>query len=68
MNMESNKFHAKTAREQISGKLDSNISVVQKYLLKGMEKWIGDCNGMTPTAFGLPYHNILLFILIFIKY
>ncbi|GBB90917.1 hypothetical protein RclHR1_01800002 [Rhizophagus clarus] len=41
---ESVKFHAKTTREQVSGKLDTNIGVVQKYLLKGMEKWIGDCN------------------------
>ncbi|CAG8473331.1 11448_t:CDS:10 [Rhizophagus irregularis] len=37
-------FHAKTAREQVSGKLDINIDIAQKYLLEGMEKLIGDCN------------------------
>ncbi|CAB4492419.1 cytochrome P450 [Rhizophagus irregularis] len=41
---ESNIFHAKTAREQVSGKLALNTNIVQKYLMKGMDKWIGDCN------------------------
>ncbi|CAG8473348.1 11449_t:CDS:2 [Rhizophagus irregularis] len=37
-------FHARTAREQVSGKLDINIGIVQKYLIKGIENSIGDCN------------------------
>ncbi|CAG8473313.1 11447_t:CDS:10 [Rhizophagus irregularis] len=41
---ESNIFHAKTTREQVSGKLALNTNIVQKYLMKGMDKWIGDCN------------------------
>ncbi|GES89111.1 cytochrome P450 [Rhizophagus clarus] len=41
---ESNTFHAKTAREQVSGKIDLNMNIIQKYLLKGIDGWIGDCN------------------------
>ena len=50
MNNDSVKFHAKTTREQVSGKLDSNIPIVQKYLVKGIDKWIGDCDGIISTA------------------
>ncbi|GBB90919.1 hypothetical protein RclHR1_01800004 [Rhizophagus clarus] len=38
------KFHAKTTREQISGKLDTNIGIIRKYLVRGIDEWIGDCN------------------------
>ncbi|GBB90920.1 hypothetical protein RclHR1_01800005 [Rhizophagus clarus] len=59
---ESNTFHAKTAREQVSGKIDLNMNIIQKYLLKGIDGWIGDCNGMTslPLKFGwnpVSYHR-----------
>lgn len=46
MTKEGNRFNAKTAREQFSAKLDTNIGTIQKYLIKGIEKWIGDCTVM----------------------
>jgi hypothetical protein len=49
MTEEGNRFNAKTAREQFSAKLDTNIGTIQKHLVKGIEKWIGDCNGMIPS-------------------
>ena len=39
------RFHAVTTREQISGKINLSTPVVQKYVLEGINKWIGDCNG-----------------------
>uniref|UniRef100_A0A1D1Y8D8 Ent-kaurene oxidase n=1 Tax=Anthurium amnicola TaxID=1678845 RepID=A0A1D1Y8D8_9ARAE len=63
------KFHAKTAREQVSGKLDVNINIVQKSLSKGIDKWIGDCNDpkivynawlMVNNIISLPISNIFV--------
>ncbi|RGB42164.1 cytochrome P450 [Rhizophagus diaphanus] len=62
-------FHVKTAREQVSGKLDINIEIAQKYLLKGIEKLIGDCNepkvfyktwNLINCIIALPIANILV--------
>ncbi|GBB90918.1 hypothetical protein RclHR1_01800003 [Rhizophagus clarus] len=69
MSNEGNKFHIKSVRKQISGKLDLNISVVQKYLSKGMEKWIGDCKhpktvydawNMINNIIAIPIANVLV--------
>ena len=38
------KFQTKTVREQVTGKLDLNNHIVRKYIEKGIDKWIGDCN------------------------
>ncbi|CAG8447622.1 12958_t:CDS:10 [Funneliformis caledonium] len=38
-------FHAKTVREQISGKLKYHIHNIQKNILYGIDKWIGESNG-----------------------
>jgi hypothetical protein len=38
-------INGKIAREEISGKFDIYTPIVQKYLLKGIDKWIGDCKG-----------------------
>jgi len=61
-----NQLNAKTAREQVSGKLDLNVGTVQKYLLKGMEELIGDCNGIisaTFVYFTAVFYHIFLYLL-----
>ncbi|CAG8452114.1 5564_t:CDS:2 [Rhizophagus irregularis] len=37
-------FHAKTTREQISGKLSLHFDKMQKNILYSLDKWIGECN------------------------
>ncbi|PKY39546.1 cytochrome P450 [Rhizophagus irregularis] len=37
-------FHAKTTREQISGKLSLHFDKMQKNILYCLDKWIGECN------------------------
>ena len=63
MTEKNNRFNAKTAREQFSGKLEANMGTVQRYLTIGMDKWIGDCDGMIPITFvyftEIFYHLIL---------
>lgn len=62
MTHEGNKFNAKTAREQFSGKLEANVGTVQKYLTVGMDKWLGECDGMIPIRFVYFTSSILSFI------
>ena len=58
-----NHLNAKTAREHFSGKLEQNIGTVQKYLLKGLDEWIGDCDGMITHLFTSPQYDFILYLL-----
>ena len=62
VNNQSIRFHIKTVREQISGKLDLNNNVVQKHLPKGIDKWIGDCHGNMNRNIPSQYFTLDFFI------
>jgi hypothetical protein len=46
-----NEFNTKTVREHVSGKLELHFGPLQKNILKGMDKFLGDCNGMISVTF-----------------
>lgn len=38
-------INAKLAREKISAKIEVCTPVIRKYIVEGIDKWIGDCKG-----------------------
>ncbi|RIA94744.1 cytochrome P450 [Glomus cerebriforme] len=62
-------INARVAREEISGKFNIYTPIIQKYLLKGIDKWIGDCKepkaiprtwSMFNKITALPISNVLV--------